>query len=167
MPDNVGALFDCYYSLGKEAQKAYLSSCFLLYKSTELAQTAPSLAFAASVSAIETLSAFTHRGEKVPRCPNPDCGQEIHHATRKFCELIERVNKNSPQEFGKFATEVYKRRSKILHRGQLTFGEIEPWTTENSIEALSESYFRKGAARFFRVCLVNWLILEAGKGSGL
>jgi hypothetical protein len=162
MSDNVNALFDCYYSLSDEAQKAFLSSSFLFQKGNDLDQEAPSLAFAARVSAIETLSTFDHRDEKIPRCPNPDCGQEIYHATRKFRELIERVNKNSPQKFGNFANEVYKRRSKILHRGQLTFGEIEPWSTENALEALGESHFRKEAASFFRICLINWLVLEAG-----
>jgi hypothetical protein len=166
MPDNVSALFDCFYSLGEEAGRVFLSSCFLLQKGLELDQSAPSLAFAACVSAIETLSSFDHREDEIVRCHNPECRQEIYHATRRFRELIERVNKNSPQEVGKFANEVYKRRSKILHRGQLTFGEIDPWTIENSIEALSESRVRKEAARFFRISLINWLVLEAGRASG-
>jgi hypothetical protein len=153
MPDNIQGLLDCYYDLPEEARKPYLSSCFLLCKGIELARSAPSLAFAACASAIETLSAFDHREEKSKKCP--ECHQDLYNVGKKFREFIE-TNGPSPG-YEKFAKKIYKRRSEILHSGQLTFGEVEPWTTEKSIDALSDADFRRKVISFFRICLINWL----------
>ena len=133
----------------------FLSACFLFDQGVELFHQTPSLAFAACVSSLETLIAADHKGQDEEHCK--DCGQVMYKVRQKFLEFIERYGNDSP-ETRNISDKVYSHRSKILHEGQLFLGETEPRTIEAADEWLKDDHQRRDVIRFFRACIINWLI---------
>ena len=158
LPDRIDDFFERFNGLHTEDRLSFLSACFLFDKSIDLFWQAPSLAFAASVSSLETLIAADHRGESVETCTN--CGQPRYSVRQKFLEFI-KVNGSDSPEARKLAGRIYERRSKVLHEGQLIPGEAKPRTIDGSIEWISDDDSRRGVIRFFRSCILNWLILHS------
>ena len=131
LPDRIDEFFERFNGLQAEDRFSFLSACFLFEKSVDLFWQAPSLAFAASVSSLETLIAADYRGETVATCTK--CGQPRYGVRQKFLEFI-KVNGSDSPEGRKLADRIYKRRSKVLHEGKLIPGESEPRTIDGSIE---------------------------------
>ncbi len=155
LPDRITCFLDAYISLPSKLRKAYLSSCSLFDQGIELFYRNPSLEFAACVSSLETLIAADYEGQPEESCKC--CGQPKYKVRQKFLEFIKKYGNDSPKT-NKIADKVYGRRSKILHRGQLFLGETEPRTIEAADEWLKDDHQRRDVIRFFRVCIINWLI---------
>ena len=81
----------------------------------------------------------------------------MYKVRQKFLEFIERYGNDSP-ETRNISDKVYSHRSKILHEGQLFLGETEPRTIEAADEWLKDDHQRRDVIRFFRACIINWLI---------
>ena len=154
-PDRIKGFLDGYMALPDMLKGSFLSSSFLLDRGIQLFYQAPSLAFAACVSSLETLIAVDHKGETEDRCKS--CGQVKYNVRQKFLEFIRKYGSES-LETRKVADKVYKRRSKILHEGQLFVGEAEPRTIEGTIDWINDDQSRRDVIRFFRTCIINWLI---------
>ena len=154
LPDIMQNYLDIYYTMPAELKGSFLSACTLLRQGVQLFSLAPSLAFAACVSAIESLIAADHQGESVDHCKN--CGQPSHHVRQRFLDFIRRYGNDTP-EGKRQADAVYARRSSILHQGQLFLGEIDPRTLERTDNWIADSQSRREVIRFFRICIINWL----------
>ena len=163
LPDRIAEFIDKYLALSDTSKKGFLSSSFLFDQGIQLFHTAPSLAFAACVSSLETLIAVDHKDEPVERCEC--CDQPKYHVRQTFLEFIKRYGSASA-EARKMADRVYQRRSGILHEGQLFVGEMDQKTTEGSIEWINYDKSRRDVIRFFRTCIINWLILNSQGKSG-
>lgn len=163
LPDRITEFMDQYMALSEASKSSFLSSCFLFDQGIQLFYTAPSLAFAACVSSLETLVAFDHKDEPPERCEC--CDQPKYQVRQKFLAFIKKYGSDSP-EARKMADRVYQRRSGILHEGQLFVGEVDQKTTEGSIEWINDDRSRRDTIRFFRTCIINWLILNSRSRSG-
>ena len=163
LPDRITEFMDQYMALSEPSKNSFLSSCFLFDQGFQLFYAAPSLAFAACVSSLETLIAFDHKGEPREKCEC--CDQPKYQVRQKFLAFIKKYGSDSP-EARKMADRVYQRRSGILHEGQLFVGEIDQKTTEGSIEWINDDRSRRETIRFFRTCIINWLILNSRSRSG-
>jgi hypothetical protein len=157
LPDRISSFIDAYMYLSDELRESFLSSCFLFDQGIELFHQTPSLAFAACVSSLETLIEVDHKGQADDRCKG--CGQLKFNARQKFLEFIKKYGNDSP-ETRKIADRIYNRRSRILHKGHLFLGEIEPRTIEGAADWLNDHNQRKDVIRFFRTCIINWLITK-------
>ena len=153
-PENISNLFALYFSLEEGEKRAFLSSCSLFDQGMKLWSEHPSLSFAAIVSSIETLITFEHKDEKTEICKA--CGQKRYRVIRKFQDFFGAYGSPTP-EFKKYSQEIYKYRSKILHRGELVFGEIEPRPFVNMV-VFEDDQFRRSIITTCRICLVNWLL---------
>ncbi len=154
LPNNIGNLFDVYYSLEEEAKKSFLCSSSLFDQGVEMWSEHPSLSFAAMVSSLETLVHFDNRKEKIERCK--ECGQGIYGVVKTFRDFFNKYGSPSP-EFRKYALKVYKYRSKILHRGELFLGEVYP-RRFGSFDGFEDDELRRSIIRTCRICLINWLL---------
>lgn len=155
LPNRIDGFLDKYMALSDPQRTGFLSSCFLFDKGIQLFFEAPSLAFAACVSSLETLVAVDHKGESPDRC---ECCQQLKHRVRqKFLEFIKKYGGVS-REARKLADRVYERRSGILHEGQLFVGEVDQRTIEGAIDWINDDQSRRNVIRFFRTCIINWLI---------
>ena len=157
-PKNVTAILDCYYTLPDEAKRVFLSSCSLFDQAIRLWSEHPSLSFAAFVSALETLITYEHRNVGIEKCET--CGQEIFKVGEKFRDFFSAYGSPSP-EFKSYANKIYKYRSKILHRGKLFLGEIEPRNI-GSVGDMKDVELRRNIVLNCRICIVNWLTRTAG-----
>jgi hypothetical protein len=163
LPERITEFMDQYMPLSDASKNAFLSSCFLFDQGIQLFFAAPSLAFAACVSSLETLVVVDHKDESLERCEC--CDQPIYQVRQKFLAFIKKYGSDSP-EARKMADRVYQRRSGILHEGQLFAGEVDQKTTEGSIEWINDDRSRRDVIRFFRTCIINWLILNSRSRSG-
>lgn len=161
LPDRINTFIEGFLSLSEEDKASFLSCCFLFEQAFDLFWQAPSLAFAASVSAIETLIAVDHRGEGSERCDC--CGQEKFGVRQKFLHFMKTYGSDSA-EMKKYADKIYERRSKALHEGQLIPGEVDPRTIEGAIEWLADDDSRRKVIMSFRACIINWLIVNTRIG---
>ena len=155
LPEAIFEYLDKYYSMTDQAKKAFLSACSLLRQGIQLFILAPSLAFAAYVSSLEALIAHDHQGKSADRCEC--CNQLKYHVRQRFLDFIRAFGDDSP-EGRKQADKVYARRSAILHEGQLFLGEIEPRTMDSAVDWANDDQSRRNVIRFFRICLINWLV---------
>lgn len=153
-PVTISALFDAAFAIPDEARTALLSACSLLDQGIALWQSHPSLSFASCVSALECLIAFDHREEKPEVCRG--CGQERYRVMKKFQQFFANYGSNSA-EFKKYAQEVYRYRSKILHRGELFLGDVE-LRKFLSLDGSDVDEFRRSLVRTCRICIANWLL---------
>jgi len=160
LPANIEEYLDIYYSLPYQVKDSFLSACTLLRQGIQLFNLAPSLAFAACVSSLEALIAHDFRGESVDRCEC--CNQPNYHVRQRFLDFINKFGNDSP-ESRKQADRVYQRRSSILHKGQLFLGEIEPKTIDLADNWIADNQSRREVIRFFRICIINWLVRQKSK----
>lgn len=154
LPDRIRQFLDSYLSCSDERKAAFRASSLLFDQGIQLFYEAPSLAFAACVSSLETLVAFDYRNEQDLSCQ--ECGQKVFHVRQKFLKFIKQYGDPS-LEARKVADRVYERRSKILHTGQLFLSETTASGIEDEIDWLPDDQARRDVIRFFRVCMVNWL----------
>lgn len=155
LPERIGEFLDAYLSLPEKAREKYLSACSLFDQGVELFYRMPSLAFAACVSSLETLIAADN--EDQPREVCKSCGQPKYKVRQGFLEFIRKYGDDS-QETRKIADKIYGRRSSLLHEGQLFLGETGPRTIETADDWLKDDHMRRDVIRFFRACIINWLI---------
>ena len=156
LPNNINALFEKYFSLDEKTKKAFLSSASLLSQGIKLWSEHPSLSFASLVSSLETLMSFDHKGLKVETCKN--CKQKSYSVTEKFRDFFGKYGSPTP-EFRKYASKIYRYRSKILHSGELFLGEISP-RRFGSDDGLNDDDMRRNMIQICRICLTNWLLLH-------
>jgi hypothetical protein len=154
LPRSVTELLDSYFTLPKKSRKGFLSACSLLAQALQLWGRHPSLAFAATISAIETVISIKRGGMHYEKCPK--CGQLEYKVSRRFKDFLAKYASPAP-EFRKYASLLYKYRSKILHKGELFLGEIEPRRFA-LFEGIEDDELRRDALRTARIALVNWLI---------
>ena len=157
LPVAIDEYFNIYYSMANHTKLSFLSACMLLRQGIELFSLAPSLAFAACVSALEALIAHDHRTESTERCEC--CNQPKHHVRQRFLHFIKEFGNDSP-ESRRQADRVYSKRSSILHEGQLFLGVIEPKTIDLVDDWINDNRSRREVIRFFRICLINWLVRQ-------
>jgi hypothetical protein len=155
LPDRINSYLDTYIALPERFKNCFLSSCFLFNQGIQLFYQAPSLAFAACVSSLETLIAVDKKEEPKDRCEC--CDQIKYHVRQKFLDFIRKYGSDS-KDARRVADRVYERRSRILHEGQLFVGEAEPKTIEGAIDWINDDQSRRNVIRFFRTCIINWLI---------
>jgi hypothetical protein len=160
LPSKISEYLDKYYSVSGKTKKSFLSACSLLRQGIQLFSLAPSLAFASCVSSLEALIAHDHLGQKTDHCRC--CNQPKYHVLERFRDFIRTYGSDS-QEDRKQATRIYKRRSSILHKGQLFLGEIEPRTIDRAVDWVSDDLSRRHVIRFFRICIINWLVRQKSK----
>lgn len=153
-PENIINLFALYFSLEGGEKQAFLFSCSLFDQGMNLWAEHPSLSFAAFVSSIETLITFEHKDEKTEICE--ECGQERYRVIKKFKDFFGTYGSPTP-EFKKYAQKIYKYRSKILHKGELFLGEIEP-RSFGSMDGFEDDQLRRNIITTCRICFVNWLL---------
>jgi hypothetical protein len=165
LPDRIGDLIAAYLNLSPEDKVSFLSSCFLFDQSIQLFWQAPSLAFSASVTSLETLITVDHKGEKVEHCEC--CNQPLHRVRQNFLAFIQTYGSDAPG-VRKFADRIYERRCAVLHEGQLAAGEVHPRTIDGAIEWIADDESRRTVIKFFRACLLNWLMARSeGTGKAL
>jgi hypothetical protein len=158
-PAKINEYLDIYYCASDQKKKAFLSACSLLRQGIQLFSLAPSLAFAACVSSLEALIMHDHLDEKEERCEC--CNQPKYHVRQRFLDFIRTYGSDS-LEGRKQADWIYSRRSSILHKGQLFLGEIEPRTMDVAVDWTNDDQFQRNVIRFFRICIVNWLVQRMG-----
>lgn len=155
-PDQISQLLNSANSLPPDGRRALLSACSLLDQGLALWHAHPSLSFASCVSALEALIAFDYRDHATETCST--CGQNRYRVMKKFQEFFARYGSPSP-EFQKYATKVYRYRSKILHRGELFLGDvIQP--KFGSFAGDDDRQLHRNLIRTVRICIVNWLALQ-------
>ena len=159
-PDILPLLLDKYFELDNDTKLAYLTSSTLFNQGKEmLIKGYGSIAFAILVSSIENLVSYIHKDEKPESCPT--CGNINYSVTRKFKDFMNKFAGNTP-EFKKYAEQIYKQRSKILHSGSLFLGEVEPISLDETedLQLSYESDDRRILLKICRMCLINWLLSQ-------
>ncbi len=154
LPDKIHEYLGSFIALVESHKKTFLCSSYMFRQGVQLFYQAPSLAFAACVSSLEALIQIEHEGE--PEEPCEKCQQVQYHVTRKFLDFISRYG-NDSKNTKKVAEKIYKRRSAILHRGQLYPGEGDTRTMEEPFDWILDDEMRRDVIRFFRICIINWL----------
>lgn len=153
LPKNIYELLDGYYSLDQDAKKVFLSACSLFDQGLNLWSEHPSLSFTSMVSALEALIHYDHRDNTKETCK--ECGQDRYRVIKKFKDFFSEYGSPS-EEFKKYALKIYKYRSKIVHRGELFLGEVEPLGHSNW-DDLGNRDMRRNIITTCRICMVNWL----------
>ena len=110
--------------------------------------------FASFVSAIETLVKATYHKSKM--CTNPECGQPIYSATRKYCDFIREYTGITNEAYIK---KLYNARSKFLHEGLILFSET-PWEDERNICDDDDYWLRNNIIGITRASIINWLLRQ-------
>lgn len=154
LPQNITQILDAFYELGEDDRDYFLSACTLFSQGIAIWSEHSSLSFAAFVSSIETLIASEHRNEKVEKCS--ECNQDRYRVVKKFRDFFGKYGSPTP-EFRKYAVKVYQYRSKILHRGELFLGEVEP-RRFGSLAGFEDDQLRRNIISTCRICFVNWLL---------
>jgi len=160
LPERMKHFLDTYKLLADQYQEAFLASSYMLKQGLELFYSAPSLSFAACVSSIEALVQAEHRGEPLQRCS--ECGQPRYHVRRRFIDFMRTYGEDS-EKAKRIADKVYKRRSAVLHQGQLYLGEAKARTLDSALEWSNADEDRRNVIPFIRLCLINWLISHASE----
>jgi len=104
LPNNIGNLFDIYYSLEEEAKESFLCSSSLFDQGVEMWSEHPSLSFAAMVSSLETLVHIDNRKERIERCK--ECKQDVYRVVERFRNFLNKYGSPSP-EFKKYALKIW------------------------------------------------------------
>jgi len=154
VPEIIDPFLAAYRSVPEETRTCFLNACSLFVQGLQISSFHPSIGFSTFVSAIESLIHYEYRDVPVNFCET--CGQPRYQVTRKFQKFFRNYG-SATDDFVRFARKVYASRSKILHHGQLMFGD----SRENGFGSFvfTEKYFmRQDLIRAVRVCLVNWII---------
>lgn len=153
IPDIFDEILDTYYSLGQDDKIALLKSATLFSNAKKIYQISPSISFACFVSSIESLVGYIHKDVKIENCK--ECSTPRYSVTRKFTDFLRRYTSDS-SEFIKFYRDSYSKRSRILHAGDLFFGEHEPinWDERD----WQSHHMTFGIERICRIAITNWLL---------
>ncbi len=149
-PDVTHLLLDKYLSLAPEPLDVFRKSMILFYNSFEIGNISYSLSFISLISAIENMVTFETQGRSYKQCY--ECNRPLYALTRRFRDFLSKYG-NSSREFKKYANELYNKRSKIAHAGQLLLNDYD--TVESDYEP-SIGLMRNRSV--IRLCLVNWLM---------
>lgn len=153
IPNILTHLFDKYYSLSNDARVSFFRAATLFNNAIEIKKISPSISFSCFISCIETLVEYIHKDIRIEKCEG--CGQLKYSVTKKFIEFMKKYNSDS-KELIKFYNAVYKKRSKILHAGDLFSGEDIPLNWEE--KDWEEFSLRTNIERTCRIALINWLL---------
>jgi hypothetical protein len=163
VPTDLDAQICSYLSLSPDHRAKFERAIFWLDVSSRQFTVSVSAAFAALVSAIETL---TERGD--PHYFDcPVCGKQTQHevrgATRRFKDLI---NTYAPGVGTGRRNEMYQLRSGVLHGSKLieidyalAFGWDPPWWNQRELHW--------DLSAITRVALRNWLRSHAESANGV
>lgn len=154
-PPDLELYFDKYFSIdNKKIKLAFRKAAYLFYLGVEMESQYRSHSFASFVSAIETLVKATYHKSKM--CTNPECGQPIYSATRKYCDFIREYTGITNEAYIK---KLYNARSKFLHEGLILFSET-PWEDERNICDDDDYWLRKNIIGITRASIINWLLRQ-------
>lgn len=158
LPENIDNLFDLFFASTDQFSEKYFKSIKLFHNGRNIYRESGSLAFAAFISSIETLSHYHFPENKT--CPT--CGQPQYSSTRKFKDFFLTFGEGKYLD-KKFINNVYKWRSDILHTGELFIWELERTISiDNSSSKKHEEQNLELMKLYFyvRVALVNYLTRE-------
>ena len=165
-PENLGHLFENYYTLTDKEKNSFDSACILFCNGLDLQFEMHSLSFAALISAIETL--IDYESEPIETCSGCNsiiksqfkcdkCGNYYWGVRAKFRKFLHDYGSNDP-EFRKYANKIYDQRSSILHKGKLLLRDLFKHSMSKFDEVSDEGLELRHLVVVTRICLINWLI---------
>jgi hypothetical protein len=132
-PSDIEEKLNKFFTLDIEVREVLDNSFTYFLHANHVKDDFPSLAIVSLVNSIENLVNYNHKNTTVEKCN--ECGQDRFRITKKFNDFLDKNLEGyySRKEIGGMIGDIYSKRSKIVHTGNLYKSEKNKPIWEGSL----------------------------------
>ncbi|MBE7630515.1 hypothetical protein G1K46_12515 [Tenacibaculum finnmarkense] len=132
-PSDIEEKLNNFFKLDIEVRDVLNNSFIYFLHANHIKEDFPSLAIVSLINSIENLVNYNHKNTKVQKCN--ECGQDRYRITKKFNDFLDENLQGyySRKEIKGMIGDIYSKRSKIVHTGNLYKSEKNKPIWEDSL----------------------------------